>query len=205
MMRLRPIDATSLVLPAVALLIGLAAPSCGNAERDDNDADEGSGGSGSAGSSSSGDGTCSAFLGKTCAADSFCDYPDDTCGGLDGNGTCVPKPAVCDKNYDPVCGCDGTIHGNACEANAAGFDVNGLEGGCPPPQDTFACGPTFCVIATHYCQHYLSDTGGPDDYACVPLPEGCAGTDCNCLSGEQCGFMCSQGQDGSFTLTCPGG
>ncbi|MCB0521592.1 MAG: hypothetical protein H6577_07995 [Lewinellaceae bacterium] len=38
------------------------------------------------------------------------------------NCTEVPNPAcLCDENYDPVCGCNGTTYGNACMAECNGI------------------------------------------------------------------------------------
>lgn len=67
---------------------------------------------------------CGGFIGTQCAASEFCDFPADMlCGAADGTGTCVTKPVACNKNLDPVCGCDGNDYGNACMANAAGTSV----------------------------------------------------------------------------------
>jgi hypothetical protein len=53
------------------------------------------------------------------------------CGAtVDEAGTCVAKPDACDQNYDPVCGCDGQTHGNACMAHLAGTAV-ASAGACP--------------------------------------------------------------------------
>jgi Kazal-type serine protease inhibitor domain len=45
---------------------------------------------------------------------------------------CVEKPqsnAVCTKQYDPVCGCNGKTYGNSCMANAMGI-TNFTMGAC---------------------------------------------------------------------------
>jgi hypothetical protein len=44
---------------------------------------------------------------------------------------CLPRPEACILIYDPVCGCDGQTHGNACQAHAAGTDV-AYDGECAP-------------------------------------------------------------------------
>lgn len=59
-----------------------------------------------------------------CGKGFFCLFQEGSCAGP---GTCMPKPEVCTKHYDPVCGCDGRTHGNACGAHAAGASV--LHGG----------------------------------------------------------------------------
>jgi Kazal-type serine protease inhibitor domain len=67
---------------------------------------------------------CGGFAGLQCNDDQWCDYPEAVaCGIADHFGVCRPRPEVCIKIYQPVCGCDGKTHGNACEAAAAGVDV----------------------------------------------------------------------------------
>jgi hypothetical protein len=55
-----------------------------------------------------------------CGAGAYCAGPSRSCGGA---GMCVARPAACPRAYTPVCGCDGTTYGNACEAAAAGVRV----------------------------------------------------------------------------------
>ncbi|MDI1451059.1 Kazal-type serine protease inhibitor domain-containing protein [Polyangium sp. 6x1] len=75
---------------------------------------------------------CSEEAGMPCAEGFFCDFPIDTmCGAtIDALGTCKPIPENCDQNYDPVCGCDGQTHSNACTANMAGTAA-ATAGECP--------------------------------------------------------------------------
>lgn len=148
---------------------------------------------------------CGGIAGIQCAADEFCDFLDDQCGGADGAGECKPRPQGCPDIYMPVCACDGEVKGNGCDANAQGQDVNVL-GGCTAPAGMMPCGPGFCELATSYCQRTTSDVAGyPDSFSCIPLPAGCGDVpSCACLANENCGNMCSEA-DGGLTLTCPGG
>lgn len=148
---------------------------------------------------------CGGIAGFNCPADEFCDFGNDQCGGDDGTGICTKRPTACDTVYQPACGCDGTVYGNACSAQAAGFDVSNL-GGCKPPPSTFACGAGFCTLGAEYCEEILSDVGGyPSTYQCQPLPGSCGGTSlCACLSMIACG-TCSETPDGGLLVVCGGG
>jgi hypothetical protein len=90
------------------------------------DAESGSGATqGSGGGAGGGDRTCSAMLDKSCGADAFCRYDDGGfCGGSDASGVCLPRPDTCAEDCSEVCGCDGQIYCNACQAQMAGVDVS---------------------------------------------------------------------------------
>ena len=65
----------------------------------------------------SGGDSCGGLLGATCPDTQYCNYPRDAlCGAADAPGKCSDRPDVCDAVYQPVCSCDGTTYGNACEA-----------------------------------------------------------------------------------------
>lgn len=141
-----------------------------------------------------------------CGADEYCDWHWNSCGdGPIDYGTCKPKAEACDAEYDPVCGCDGEIHSNACNANAAGTDL-AAGGGCPTPPGLFDCGYRFCDSESSYCLVVTNDLlAEPDDNYCQPLPEACQKEKiCACLEGEPCfGFPCTD--DGGLILECSAG
>lgn len=56
-----------------------------------------------------------------CGSGDYCDFPWGTCGS-DG-GTCEVRPTICKRDWNPVCGCDGTTYSNACNAAGAGVSV----------------------------------------------------------------------------------
>lgn len=148
---------------------------------------------------------CGGIAGIQCAADEYCDFPDDQCGAADGAGECKPRPQGCPDIYMPVCMCNGMVGGNDCDAQAQGQDMNVL-GGCTPPDGMMACGAHFCDKSMYYCQRTTSDVVGyPDSFSCMPLPADCGATPtCACLANENCSDMCAEA-DGGLTLTCPGG
>ncbi len=149
---------------------------------------------------------CGGFAGTSCTANEFCDFARNSCGATDEQGTCRTRPDACDDLFAPVCGCDGVVHSSACEANAAGTDVN-ASGGCPVPAGQFACGFATCNTASEYCQRGVSDIGGePDTFNCMPIPTSCgAAATCGCLMDEPCGSFCDTQPSGGLRLTCPGG
>lgn len=68
-----------------------------------------------------------------CAATEYCDFPDGAaCGAADAAGVCRARPAICTREYRPVCGCDGQTHATRCVAAAHGTDV-ASEGECAAP------------------------------------------------------------------------
>ena len=59
-----------------------------------------------------------------CAEGFFCSHSEaGECGYGDKPGRCAEKPAICTREFRPVCGCDLTTHSNPCESLAAGASV----------------------------------------------------------------------------------
>lgn len=168
--------------------------------------------SGSGDSTGSGPGTATDSGGAACGeancgAAEYCDWGVNSCGTQDfDEGTCAPSPEGCDAVYQPVCGCDGEVYGNQCEANGGGVDVD-AEGDCTAPEGYFGCGYRFCDSTFEYCQVAVSDIGGePDVYACQVPAEACDPLSCDCLTNEPCfDFSCEETPDGGIVIICPGG
>jgi hypothetical protein len=83
---------------------------------------------------------CGGFGAVECPEGQFCFYDADAiCGADDGGGVCRPTPEVCPDIYAPVCGCDGQVYGNECEANGAGTSAAPSDW-CDMPPVGVSCG-----------------------------------------------------------------
>jgi len=67
-----------------------------------------------------------------CSPTEYCDYEPGRCGRDGAAGQCRGRPRMCPRLYAPVCGCDGKIHPNECEAHRVGADRD-VEGRCAQP------------------------------------------------------------------------
>jgi hypothetical protein len=105
--------------PCVAASSGTSVASYGACDTDPVPGEEGS--------------ACGGRAGAMCLDGLFCDYPEDAlCGAADGPGVCTAIPQFCPDIWQPVCGCDGSIYGNSCEAASASVSV-GPRSNCLAP------------------------------------------------------------------------
>jgi len=156
-------------------------------------ASTGTGAATGTGGGSGGGAVCGGLKGLPCAADEWCDYPNDDCGGDDDTGVCRPRPTSC-PTPPPVstCGCDGHAYASACDAEQAGVDVS-ANGSCAGSSSSsvssssssggtsFACGTVSCQAGVEYCD---VAEGFVEAYACKKLPASCLppnAADCSCM------------------------
>ena len=85
-----------------------------------------------AGASVASEGACPPV---TCTSSTECgamEYCAKAAGDCEGEGACELLPDLCTPTWDPVCGCDGATHYNACMAAAASINVD-YAGECAMP------------------------------------------------------------------------
>lgn len=147
-----------------------------------------------------------------CAAGSYCDFPDDACGGMAASGTtrgvCRTSSTGCDGTCVTVCGCDGVEYCNPCVAERAGVDVapaawcavSGTRCGAWLGKD---CGPD------EFCDFAAIDCGATDPGRCLvrPKQEDCptspCGPICGCDGVQYCGECDSHVAGYDRMLACP--
>lgn len=105
---------------------------------------------------------------SSCSDEEYCAFEStNTCGAF-GPGVCRPKPLFCMTVGEQVCGCDGQVYSNRCEASNAGADVR-------HPGKCSACAPMDVTEVGDCSTERYQWTGS----ACVPF----RGCECD---GAQC-------------------
>jgi len=148
------------------------------------------------------DGLVSCSLEAPCAApEEYCVFWSYRCGAEGGDGYCSPRPEDCPPTTDSsVCGCDGAVHLDACQAAMLGQDLNANPSACDPVPRTFECGYALCNPSTDACMHWIA----PSQYwSCEPLPDDCPSPSCSCFDQLEQGGGCGcEEADGHVMLGC---
>src|SRR5579871_531044 len=79
--------------------------------------------------------SCGGVHHRLCGEDQYCQFSPGACHAGRTSGVCRPKPRVCPDVFITVCGCDGKVYANACQANRAGVSIAhlGYCGAMPGP------------------------------------------------------------------------
>jgi Kazal-type serine protease inhibitor-like protein len=130
---------------------------------------------------------CGGLTGASCPEGQYCSFPPEAqCGAADQTGICAAQPEACTFQYDPVCGCDGRTHGNACSAASSGVSV-AFAGECEAQPECSSDGD--CPIPPCVCLDENAD-GVCENECAVPL---CVRGQCTYVSptqlqlGDSCG------------------
>jgi hypothetical protein len=142
----------------------------------------------------------------TCSPGYFCRFGDQSCGEVQ-EGRCFPRPAECRDVAERVCGCDGNVYLNECEASRNGFDL-ASDARCKPPTGWFSCGHRFCEQKKSFCETTVNHiTGAIYNPRC-----GCVATACEALLNDAkaaCDCVrvrrycsCGLGTSGNLSVAC---
>jgi hypothetical protein len=146
------------------------------------------GGAGGAGAGAAGQGgaagegaapvSCAGIGAKPCGDGEYCETPPGAC---DADGECVAQPDGCFEECTGVCGCDGELYCNACEAALAGVSVS-LEGDCIPDEVAYRAhlwlgGLDHLVLMKQNltqdtCVRLYADWPGTSNYPDVAMADG---------------------------------
>ena len=74
---------------------------------------------------SAGECSCGGPDGLACEDGRYCQLPLGACLGPNAIGSCKLPPTDCTSVKSPVCGCDGVVYDNACQAAAAKVSITG--------------------------------------------------------------------------------
>jgi len=88
-------------------------------------------------------GACRCTTNADCPSDQFCELS----GSCSNEGTCQPRPDMCEPLDEPVCGCDGESYDNSCLAAQAGTRVS-AEGTCDCDDDSDCATNEYCDAQT---------------------------------------------------------
>ena len=95
----------------------------------------------------------------------------------------------------------GHLSAGGTSANSSTLAVGGAAAGAT---STGTCGGVNCVHGAQYCHAVIGGyVGNPGTYTCMQLPASCtADPNCACLSGDSCGYNCTQSTNGDLFTTC---